>query len=175
MARSEDFRERLAEIWERIKEVAGKIWEEIVDRALDLWDSFLRLERKWQIAIASGLGLVVILAIIIPIAYTPSLPVIAVQNTSGILGGNWIAIENQSNKTLKNLYLIVDEKYIYHLEELKPNETRKIFNKDFYWRKGDFDLGERVDKDFVGQRLLVISSEGKAEITLVEKKKGFFK
>ena len=171
----EEFKERLAEFWDRVKEVASNIWEEIVDRVLDWWDSYRRLKPAYQIGIAGGVGLVILVVILASVLYTPQLPVIAVQNTEGIFGGNWIAIQNQSNQDLKELYLIIDDKYIYHLENLKAGEQVKIFNRDFYYRKGDFDLGEQVGQDFVGERLWVVSPRGEKEIPLVEKKRGLFR
>ncbi len=171
----EEFKERLTEFWDKVKETAGNIWEEIVDRVLDWWDSYRRLKPAYQIGIAGGVGLVILVVILASVLYTPQLPVIAVQNTEGIFGGNWIAIENQSNQDLKDLYLIIDDKYIYYLENLKAGEQIKIFNRDFYHRQGDFEFGEQVGEDFVGERLWVVSPRGEKEIPLVEKKRGLFR
>lgn len=170
----EELKDKLLDLWESVKEVAEKVWEETVDRAYDLWDSFKRLDKRIQIAIIAGLGLIVLLAILIPIIYTPKLDIIAVQNTAGLLGeGNYITVKNNSRKNLTDINLIVDDKYIYYLEKLGAGDQVKVLNREFYYRQENNQFGDVVGKDFVGEKLKVISPQGEAELMLVEKKRWF--
>jgi hypothetical protein len=172
---TEKIKEGLSEFWDRVKEVAGEVWEEIVDRTLDLWDSFKGLDKRIQLGIAGGLGLIILLAVLIPLLYTPSLDVIAVQNTSGILGeGNYITVKSNSNKVMKDLNLILDDRYIYYLEKLEPGDQVKVLNRDFYYKLPNNEFGEVVGKELTGEKLEVVSPAGKAELRLVEKK-GLFR
>jgi len=171
----QEFKEKLLAFWDQAKESAAAIWEEIVDRALDLWDSFKRLNKNIQIAIAGGAGFIILILLVIPLVYTPSLPVIAVQNTSGVTGeGNFITVKNTSSQTLDNLNLIMDDKYIYYIEKIGPGGQVKVLNKDFYYRLEKNNFGDQLGQDIVGRKLLVISKKGRTEIILVEKKKGLF-
>ncbi len=171
---TEDFKEKLLDFWDRVKELAGTAWEEIVDRSLDLWDSFRRLDQRLQIGIAGGAGLVILLAILIPLIYTPGLDLIAVQNTSGVLGeGNYITVKNNSDKTYQDLNLILDDKYIYYVEKIAPDDQIKLLSRDFHYRLAHNEFGEAAGKDLVGEKLKVICRQGETEVMLVEKK-GFF-
>jgi len=171
----EELKEKLLDFWDRVKEVAGELWEEVVDRALDLWDSFQRLDKRIQLGIAGGLALIILLAVLIPLLYTPGLDVIAVQNTSGVLGeGNYITVKNNSKKVMKDLTLILDDKYIYPLEQILPGDQVKVLNREFYYKLPNNEFGEVVGKELVGEKLEVVTPKGKAEIWLVEKK-GLFR
>lgn len=171
----DELKEKLLDLWSKFKEACGRIWEEIVDRTLDLWDSFKRLPKNAQLGIAVGLGVVVLLAIAVPLLYTPTLPLIAVQNTAGLTGeGNWIAIKNTSDRPLTRLNVIMDDRYIYYIERIDPGEQVKILNRDFYIRLEGNKFGEKVSQDLVGQKLLILSRQGKVKLLLVEKKRGLF-
>lgn len=172
---TEDFKEKLLDLWDRVKEIAGKVWEELVDRILDLWDSFKRMDKRIQLGILGGAGLIILLVILIPLIYTPSLKIIAVQNTAGLLGeGNYITVKNNSQKNLKDLNLILDDQYIYYLEKLAAGDQIKILNRDFYYRLENNEFGDVVGKDMVGEKLEVICPQGETEVRLVEKK-GLFR
>jgi len=171
----DQLKEKLLDFWEELKDFSARVWEEMVDRGLDLWDSFKKLKPAYQVGIAGGIGAVALILILVPIVYTPELPVSASQNTTGIAGGNWIAIQNLSDKTLKDLTLILDQQYIYQLEQLAPNEITKIFNRDFHYLKGKNGIGEVVGRELVGENLVIVSPQGEAEFRLVEKKKGLLK
>ena len=171
----EELKGKLQDFWERVKEIAEKVWEEIVDRAYDLWDSFKRLDKRIQIAIIAGASFIILLAILIPLIYTPKLDIIAVQNTAGLLGeGNYITVKNNSNKDIKDINLIVDDKYIYYLEKISAGEQVKVLSREFHYRQENNTFGDVVGKDFVGERLKVVSPQGEAEVMLVEKK-GWFR
>ena len=171
----EELKEKLLDFWERIRETSANIWEEIVDRVLDLWDSFKQLPQAAQFGIAGGLVVVVLLAVLIPTLYTPSLPVIAVQNTAGLTGeGNWISVRNKSSKPLKKFYLILDDRYIYYIDKLDPMTQVKILNKDFFTRLPGNRFGPQAGTDIKGTKLVAVSKQGKTEIWLVERKGGFF-
>ena len=171
----DDFKEKLLDFWDKFKEAVAGIWEEVVDRVLDIWDSFKRLPKNARVGIAAGIGVVVLLAIAIPLLYTPTLPLLAVQNTAGLTGeGNWIAIKNTSDQPLTQLNVIMDDKYIYYVERIGPEEQVKILNQDFYLRLPGNKFGEQVSQDLVGQKLLILSKKGKVELLLGEKKRGLF-
>jgi len=171
----EELKEKLLDFWEQVRETSANIWEEIVDRVLDLWDSFKQLPQAAQFGIAGGIVVVVLLAVLIPALYSPSLPVIAVQNTAGLTGeGNWISVRNESNKPLKKFYLILDERYIYYIDKLDPMTQVKILNKDFFTRLPGNRLGPQVGTDIKGTKLVAVSKQGKTEIWLVERKGGLF-
>ena len=171
----EELKEKLLDLWEQVRETSANIWEEIVDRVLDLWDSFKQLPQAAQFGIAGGVVVVVLLAVLIPALYTPSLPVIAVQNTAGLTGeGNWISVRNDSSKPLKKFYLILDDRYIYYIDKLDPMTQVKILNKDFFTRLPNNRFGPQVGTDIKGTKLVAISKQGKTEIWLVEKKGGLF-
>ena len=171
----EELKEKILEFWDRAKETASGAWEEIVDRALDLWDSFRKIPLNAQYGIGGGLALVIILAVLIPALYTPTLPVIAVQNTAGLTGeGNWISVKNDSSKPLKKFYLILDNRYIYYIDKLDPLSQVKILNKDFFTRLPGNKFGPQVGTDITGTKMVAISKQGKTEIWLVERKRGFF-
>lgn len=170
----EDFKEKLLDIWDWIKETSAKIWEEVVDRVLDLWDSFKRLPQNAQYAIAGVVAAVVLVAVLVPLLHTATLPFIAVQNTSGVTGeGNWIAVKNTSKKTFTQINIIMDDKYIYYIDKIGPEEQVKIINKDFYIRLPGNKFGEQAGQELTGTNLLIITKKGKQEIPLVEKH-GFF-
>jgi hypothetical protein len=171
----EELKEKLLDFWEQTRESAASLWEEIVDRVLDLWDSFKQLPQAAQYGIAGGAALVIILAVLIPVLYTPTLPVIAVQNTAGLTGeGNWISVKNDSRKPLKKFYLVLDDKYIYYIDKLDPLTQVKILNKDFFFRLPNNRFGPQVGTDITGTKLVAFSKQGKTEIWLVERKGGFF-
>jgi len=171
---TEGLKDKLLDVWDRLREISGTVWEEIVDRTLDLWDSFKGLDKNIRLAILGGAGLVIIVSLLIGFLYTPTLPLVAVQNTSGLTGeGNWIAVKNKSGKTLKDLNIIMDGKYIYYLEQIGPQEQVKILNQDFYLKLAGNKFGEQLGQDVTGETLLILSREGKVEIRLVEKK-GWF-
>ena len=170
----EELKEKLLDFWDSVKETSAKVWEEIVDRALDVWDSFKRLPQNAQYAIMGAVAVVVLVAVLAPLLHTTTLPLIAVQNTSGVTGeGNWIAVKNTSGKTFTRLNIIMDDKYIYYIDKIGPGEQVKILNKDFYIRLPGNKFGEQVGQELTGSKLLVISKKGQEEIPLVEKH-GFF-
>jgi hypothetical protein len=171
----EELKEKLLDFWDSLKETAGKVWEEVVDRVLDLWDSFKKLPKPVQIGIAAGLAVVILIAVLVPTLYTPKLPVIAVQNTADLTGeGNWISVKNLSNKPLRKFYLILDERYIYYIDNLDPQSQERILNKDFFTRLQGNRLGPKVGSNITGTKIVAFSKQGKTEIWLVEKPRGLF-
>ena len=172
----EALKEKFLEFWDKVKEVSARVWEETVDRAYDLWDSFKHLPQNAQYAIAGGAGGLLLIIILTALLYTPTLPVIAVQNTSGATGeGNWIAIKNNSPKrTLKKLNVIMDDKYIFYIEQIGPGEQVKIINSEFYQKLPGNKFGGQVGQNITGSKVLILCGRGKAEIPLGEKKRGLF-
>src|SRR4030042_549292 len=113
-----------AQFTDRVKYV----WEEGVDIALDQWDSFQKLEPKFQAAIAGGAAfLVLIVVVVILVARGPAeIPVIASYDQTGVLGENFMVVENDSEEPLLNLTLVVDNAYIFQIPELTPYGQAKI-------------------------------------------------
>jgi hypothetical protein len=167
----------LARDWEKFVERATNAYEEGVDIALDQWDTFKKLDNRYKGAILGGAGFfVLILIIIIGLSLRgKSVPIIATLETSGVLGGKFIALENESEDAISPVIFILDDRYIYRRDEVGPLQEFKLFLKDFHYMKGNLEEGEVVKEDLVPYTLKVICPFGEKEIELTRKKKGWFR
>jgi hypothetical protein len=165
----------LADDWNKFVERATKAYEEGLDIALDQWDTFKKLDSKYQGAIIGGAAFIV-LVIFLAIAFrSKPVPVVANLATTQVLGGSFIAIENESLERIPSIILVLDDEYIYRLDELASLQETKIYLKDFHYLVGELQEGEKVENDdFTPYKMKVICPLGEKEIELT-KKKGWFR
>jgi len=161
-----------AKFTDRVKYVL----EEGVDIARDQWDSFKQLEPKIQAAIAGGAALLVlIVVVVILVARGPEeIPVIASYDQTGVLGENFMVVENESEEALTNLTLVVDQAYIFQIPELTPYGQAKIKLGQFHQLVGNLEEGATVTEDFSPQVLVVYQGDMTKTIELVKQKKSFW-
>ncbi len=164
----------LARDWEKFVERATNAYEEGLDIALDQWDTFRKLDNKYKGAIIGGLGLIVLVIVGLSLGSEP-VPIIANLETSGVLGGSFIALESESEEIISPVIFILDDTYIYRKNEIYPLQEFKLFLKEFHYMKGNLEEGDRVKEDFLPYTLKVICPFGEKEIELTRKKKGWFR
>jgi hypothetical protein len=152
------------------------VWEEGVDIALDQWDSFKKLEPKFQAAIAGGAAALILLVVIILLVSggPEEIPVIASYDQTGVLGENFMVVENDSEEPLLNLTLVVDNAYIFQIPELTPYGQAKIRLSQFHYLVGNLEEGATVTEAFRPQTIVVHRDDTTKTIELVKRKKGFF-
>jgi hypothetical protein len=161
-----------AKFTERVKYV----WEEGVDIALDQWDTFKKLEIRTQAIIGGGVALLVlIVAGALLLGRSPEeLPVIASYDQTGILGENFIAVESESDEALTGLTLVVDNAYIYRIDQMTPYQAVKIPLSQFHHLVGNLQAGSTVTETFRPLMLVVKAAEGQKTIALGRVQKGWF-
>jgi hypothetical protein len=171
-----DLKKYMAKDAAKFSERVKYFWEEGVDIALDQWDTFSKLERQTQAIIGGGVALLVliVLALILFTRGPKPLPVIASYDRSGILGENFIAVENESDESLTRLTLVVDNAYIYRIDQMTPYQAVKIPLNQFHHLAGKMQEGATVTEDFKPQTLVVQAAEGTRSIELSKREKGFF-
>jgi len=171
-----DIKKYVAKDAAKFSERVKYAWEEAVDIALDQWDTFKKLEKQTQAIIAGGVLLLVLIALaaILLTRGPKPLPVIASYDRSGILGENFIAVENESDEPLTGLTLVVDNAYIYKIDQMTPYQSVKIPLDQFHHLAGKMQEGATVTEAFKPQTLVVQAAEGKKSVELTKREKGFF-
>lgn len=172
----EGFKQYVAKDAAKFSDRLKYAWEEAVDIALDQWDSFKKLEPKYQLAIAGGAAALVLLLVIILLAAggPKEIPVIASYDQSGVLGENFMVVENDGEEPLSNLTLVVDNAYIFRIPELGPYGQARIRLSQFHYLTGELEEGETVSEAFRPQRVVVYMDEATKTIELVKREKGFW-
>ncbi len=151
----------------------GYFREEGLDIALDKWDTIKNTDPRILAGVGGGLVLVILVMVLI-LTSPPSIPIIAKRDVSGILGSNFVVIENEDDQTLQNLTIILDDKYIFRQSQLGPYQELIIKAPEFHYLLGDMQMGDTVSEDLEPRRMTIYCELGEKNIDLVYRKKGFF-
>ena len=154
----------------------GAFYEEVLDIFFDQWDTFKKLDVKVQAAIGGGAALLVLVLVVILIAAggPEEIPVIGGLDRTGILGENFIVIESESEEPLANLILVVDNAYIYRIEEMTPYQMKQVNLSQFHHLAGTLEEGATVEGEIKPKLLVLHLDDATKTIELVKMEKTFF-
>ncbi len=164
----------LADDWYRFVDRAKRGYEEAVDIGLDQWHTMKNLDNRIKAGIGGGILVIILIVLIIAFRSEP-VPIWGTLETSEVIEGSFISVANESEETIQNVILILDDNYIYKMEELTPLREATIFLRNFHYLVGEMEEGEPIkDEGYVPYNLKVVCPLGEKEIELTKKKRGWF-
>ncbi len=98
-------------------------------RKFENMDSYERA-RFYVISAISFLAIVLVVGLVI-LFYMRYLNVIIGVDTTGLLGNPAVFINNMSNSSIKDVSVEMDEKYISHIDKIKPKQSIVVYFTSF--------------------------------------------
>jgi len=169
----DDLKDYAKEDAAKFAERARYVREEGVDIALDKWDSIKRTDPRILAAAGGGVVLLILILVLL-FSGSKELPVLAKREIGGVLGYNYLLLENTSDEPLTNVVIILDDHYIYTMEEISPYQELVIKNKDFRYKIGEMGVGDEVEQDFVPSDMIIYADQGEKRVDLIGREKSFF-
>jgi hypothetical protein len=163
----------VAEDWDKFMDRARNAYEETIDIGLDQIDTWKKLDDKIKYGIIGGIGFIVLVVFLVIVLSHEVIPVTGSLEQSEVLGGDFIVITNESEEIIAPVTFLIDDMYIYKVDELTPLVDKTIFLNRFHHIVGNMEEGDTVNTLYTPYTLKVICPMGEKEIELI-KKKGWF-
>jgi hypothetical protein len=158
---AEGFKETLTQISQSLKDT----WSKLADAYYNRSDRERRTILLVTGGVVAGLVLIIVLKLIL---FAPDLAVRVAANTSGMLGDNFIAVENREQEPIIDLVVVLDERYVYNQQDtddvLDVGEVLTLTMPSFSAIKG----GTTAAADYVPKVAVFECDQGSIEIDFLE-------
>lgn len=158
---AEGMKETFNELLQSVKEALGKLATVYTDRS--------DREKRNILLIAGGsLVALILIVVLLRVLFPPELAVRVAANTAGVLGENFIAVENREQEPIVDLVIVVDERYIYDQKQagdrLPVGEVLTIKLPSFTAIKG----GQPAAADYKPKIAILECDQGSIDIDFSE-------